>query len=86
MSRMVKCVKFGKELPGLEKAQYHVKVPDRGDFASMLVDLMLVTKPRLAIMDAIVAANDGSALAYGSDEWTARIERRFAELFDTDGS
>ena len=41
-------------IPGLEKAQYHVKVPDRDDFASMLVDLMLVTKPRLAIMDAIV--------------------------------
>jgi uncharacterized protein (DUF362 family)/Pyruvate/2-oxoacid:ferredoxin oxidoreductase delta subunit len=41
-------------IPGLEKAQYHVKVPKRDDFADMLVDLMLACKPRLAIMDAIV--------------------------------
>jgi uncharacterized protein (DUF362 family)/Pyruvate/2-oxoacid:ferredoxin oxidoreductase delta subunit len=41
-------------IPGLEKAQFHVKVPDREDFAEMLVDLMVACKPRLAIMDAIV--------------------------------
>jgi uncharacterized protein (DUF362 family)/ferredoxin len=41
-------------IPGLDKAQYHLKVPDRGDFGNMLVDLMLACKPRLAIMDAIV--------------------------------
>ena len=41
-------------IPGLEKAQYHLKVPDRDDFGGMLVDLMLACKPRLAIMDAIV--------------------------------
>ena len=37
-----------------------------------------------AVMDALVAANDGSALAYGADAWTDRVERRFAELFGTD--
>ena len=37
-----------------------------------------------AVMDAMVAANDGSALAYGADAWTDRVERRFAELFGTD--
>jgi uncharacterized protein (DUF362 family)/Pyruvate/2-oxoacid:ferredoxin oxidoreductase delta subunit len=41
-------------IPGLEKAQYHLKVPDRDDFGSMLVDLMLACKPKLALMDAIV--------------------------------
>jgi len=41
-------------IPGLEKAQYHLKVPDRDDFGEMLVDLMLACKPTLAIMDAIV--------------------------------
>lgn len=41
-------------IPGLEKAQYHLKVPDRDDFGSMLVDLMLACKPALAVMDAVV--------------------------------
>lgn len=41
-------------IPGLEKAQYHLKVPDRDDFASMLVDLMLACKPSLSVMDAVV--------------------------------
>jgi threonine aldolase len=33
------------------------------------------------IMQAIVAANDGDALAYGDDEWTARAVARFREHF-----
>ena len=41
-------------IPGLDKAQYHLKVPDRDDFGDMLVDLMLACKPALAIMDAVV--------------------------------
>lgn len=41
-------------IPGLEKAQFHIKVPDRDDFGRMLVDLMLACKPKLAIMDAVV--------------------------------
>jgi uncharacterized protein (DUF362 family)/Pyruvate/2-oxoacid:ferredoxin oxidoreductase delta subunit len=41
-------------IPGLEKAQFHLKVPDRDDFGSMLVDLMLACKPALAVMDAVV--------------------------------
>jgi threonine aldolase len=36
------------------------------------------------VMAALAAANEGSALAYGADEWTARVERRFAELFGTE--
>jgi uncharacterized protein (DUF362 family)/ferredoxin len=41
-------------IPGLEKAQFHVKVPDRGDFGEMLVDLMLACKPALTVMDAVI--------------------------------
>jgi uncharacterized protein (DUF362 family)/NAD-dependent dihydropyrimidine dehydrogenase PreA subunit len=49
-------------IPGLEKAQFHLKVPDRDDFAEMLVDLMLACAPELTIMDAVVAMEgDGPA-------------------------
>ncbi len=41
-------------IPGLEKAQFHLKVPDRYDFGVMLVDLLLACKPTLAVMDAVV--------------------------------
>lgn len=34
------------------------------------------------ILAGIARANDGPALAYGRDDWTARIERRFADLFE----
>ncbi|HEY8584513.1 MAG TPA: beta-eliminating lyase-related protein [Capillimicrobium sp.] len=34
-----------------------------------------------AILDAIAAANDGHARAYGADPWTARMEERFREHF-----
>ena len=42
-------------IPGLMKSQYHVKLPDPYDFATMLVDLNTLIKPRLYIMDGIVA-------------------------------
>ena len=42
-------------IPGLEKAQFHIKVPDREDFAGMLIDLLLACSPELSIMDAVVA-------------------------------
>jgi uncharacterized protein (DUF362 family)/Pyruvate/2-oxoacid:ferredoxin oxidoreductase delta subunit len=45
---------FGS-VAGLEKAQFHLKTPDRMDFAHMLVDVLTALRPRLAIMDAIVA-------------------------------
>jgi len=34
------------------------------------------------ILAALTLANQGFARAYGSDEWTSRIERRFCELFE----
>src|SRR6267378_3137085 len=36
------------------------------------------------ILAAIARANEGSALAYGNDDWTKRVERRFAEIFERD--
>ncbi len=41
-------------IPGLEKAQYHLKVPERSDFADMLLDIYLAVKPSLSIMDGII--------------------------------
>jgi threonine aldolase len=34
------------------------------------------------ILAAIRRANKASALAYGNDDWTRRVERRFAEIFE----
>lgn len=42
-------------IPGLAKAQLHVRVPDRDDFADMLLDLHLAVAPRFTIIDGIVA-------------------------------
>ena len=35
------------------------------------------------ILDAMRRANTGTALGYGADEWTARLQDRFSELFET---
>ena len=35
------------------------------------------------ILDALVRANSGTALGYGADPWTARLQERFGELFET---
>jgi threonine aldolase len=35
------------------------------------------------ILEALVQANTGTALGYGADEWTARLQDRFSELFET---
>lgn len=42
-------------IPGLRKTQFHVKMADPFDFASMLVDLNTLIRPRLYIMDGIIA-------------------------------
>ena len=42
-------------VPGLLKGQYHIKLPDPYDFATMLVDLNTLIIPRLYIMDGIMA-------------------------------
>ena len=40
---------------GLQKAKFHLRFPGKEDFADMIVDLNLALKPRLGIVDGIVA-------------------------------
>lgn len=42
-------------IPGVLKGEFHAKLPELDDFATMLVDLNLLLKPRLYIMDGIMA-------------------------------
>jgi uncharacterized protein (DUF362 family)/NAD-dependent dihydropyrimidine dehydrogenase PreA subunit len=42
-------------IPGILKSEYHVRMPDPYDFSAMLVDLNTLIRPRLYIMDAVVA-------------------------------
>src|SRR5271163_2934497 len=35
------------------------------------------------ILEALVRANHNTALGYGADEWTAALQQRFSELFET---
>jgi len=55
-ARMTGCVKnqFGC-IPGALKGEFHVRLPNVLDFAKMLVDLNMLLKPRLFIMDGIMA-------------------------------
>ena len=55
-TRMTGAVKnqFGC-IPGMLKTEYHLKMPDATDFSKMLVALNLLLKPRLYIMDGIMA-------------------------------
>ncbi len=56
MQKMTGCIKnqFGC-VPGPLKGEMHVKLPDANDFAKMLVDLNSFVKPRLYVMDGIMA-------------------------------
>lgn len=42
-------------IPGLTKAEYHFRYPNKEDFCQMLVDLCETVKPTLSIMDGIWA-------------------------------
>ena len=56
LTRMTGAVKnqFGC-IPGFSKGQQHARLPDARDFATMLVDLNTLLRPRLFIMDAVMA-------------------------------
>jgi threonine aldolase len=41
-----------------------------------------VSRAHPAVMEALVAANQGTAAAYGDDDWTRRLARRFGEVFE----
>jgi uncharacterized protein (DUF362 family)/NAD-dependent dihydropyrimidine dehydrogenase PreA subunit len=42
-------------IPGIMKSQFHVNLPDPYDFGTMLVDINTLIKPRLYVMDGIMA-------------------------------
>ncbi len=42
-------------VPGIIKGEYHVKMPDTYDFSAVLVDINTYLKPRLFMMDGILA-------------------------------
>jgi len=56
LERFTGCIKnqFGC-IVGMRKGEFHVKLPDPTDFANMLVDLNNFVKPRLYILDGIIA-------------------------------
>jgi uncharacterized protein (DUF362 family)/Pyruvate/2-oxoacid:ferredoxin oxidoreductase delta subunit len=56
LTRMTGAVKnqFGC-IPGMLKSQHHARMADPYNFATMLVDLNMLVRPRLFIMDAIMA-------------------------------
>ena len=55
---------FGS-IPGTMKPEYHFRFPDPADFADMLVDLDEFWKPRLHLVDAVVAM-EGNGPTAGS--------------------
>lgn len=49
-------------IPGLQKAEFHMRFPQKEAFGQMLVDLLEQLKPRMAILDGILALEgDGPA-------------------------
>ena len=42
-------------IPGLHKREFHLKMPDPFDFGAMLVDINTFIRPRLFVMDGIMA-------------------------------
>lgn len=64
-------------IPGILKGQFHVKMADPYEFATMLVDLNTRLRPRMYIMDAIVAME-------GNGPRNGRPRQIGALLFSTD--
>jgi len=56
LTRMTGAIKnqFGC-IPGFRKGQFHIKIADPFDFAAMLVDINTLIKPRLYVMDGVMA-------------------------------
>lgn len=48
------CKNLFGSVPGLKKAEWHMRFPDRERFGEMLIDLLGVVKPRMALLDAVV--------------------------------
>ncbi len=49
-------------VPGLQKPECHFKYPDRDDFARVLVELALVVRPQVTVIDAVEAMEGNGPL------------------------
>ena len=52
-------------IPGLQKAEWHMRCPKKEDFGDMLIDLLLTARPAFAVLDAVVA-HEGNGPSGGS--------------------
>ncbi|MEN6328568.1 MAG: DUF362 domain-containing protein [Syntrophomonas sp.] len=64
-------------IPGVLKGEFHVKLPRLEDFARMLVDLNCLLRPRLFVMDAVMAM-EGNGPRSGNPHYMGVL------LFSTD--
>ena len=48
------CKNLFGTIPGLKKAEWHMRYPDRERFGEMLIDLLETVRPRMAVLDAVV--------------------------------
>lgn len=64
-------------VPGLLKAQFHARLANPADFATMLVDINTLIKPRLYIMDGIAAME-------GNGPRSGRLRNLNVMLFSSD--
>lgn len=64
-------VLFGA-VPGLQKAEYHLKMPKAADFSDMLIDLALCINPVLHIMDGIVGM-EGNGPSAGTPRQVGKL-------------
>jgi ferredoxin len=64
-------------VPGILKGQYHAKMADPDNFAVMLVDISTYVRPRLYVMDAVMAME-------GNGPRNGRPRKMNALLFSTD--
>ena len=80
LTRMTGAIKnqFGV-IPGARKAEFHGRLPDAGSFSKMLIDLNQLVKPRLFIMDGVIAM-EGNGPANGT------AKEMHVLLFSTDAA
>ncbi len=56
------CKNLFGTIPGLKKAEWHMRFPDKDRFGEMLIDLLETVRPDMAVMDAVVGLEgDGPA-------------------------
>ena len=68
-------------VPGLQKPEMHLRLPDADRFSDMLIDLALLVKPDLTVLDAVLCMEGngptaGAARRYG---WTFASRDPFAQ-------